>query len=210
MATMATLRVKAASRFRDAGNDVISTEQWCNYINDAYDEVNQASPFWPWMETRNQSVSVTAGARTGNLPADVVTVNSVFNSTDDVAMHPNDGKGAQFRGGGSATETGPPRSYRLSGSTIEVYPLPLVTTTLILEVVVSPTRMIDGGAPAYPTAYHHDLVTGALALAYLDDGNQEMYNIHWANFQSKIEKMKNTILAARSEQYPVIRDSFWD
>ena len=99
MTTATNLGVQAATRFRDPNNDVISAGQWLAYLNQAYGDVNTSTPLWPWLESSEQTLSLTAGNRSVSLPTNVFNVNWVYNTTDDERLIPQEGRGDQWTAG---------------------------------------------------------------------------------------------------------------
>jgi hypothetical protein len=67
----------------------------------------------------------------------------------------------------------------------------------------------SSNSPVWPSAYHDILLDGAIAAAYLDDGNVGQHDKYEARFQTRITGMLNDLLAARTESNQPIRDTFW-
>lgn len=210
MTTFAALKTQAATRWRDASNAVIGDTQWGEYINQAYQHANTSSPLWPWLEVAPASVTVLANTNSIALPTDTVQVNSVYNTTDNYRMIPDDGRGDQYRSGFLRTDTGQPVIYRIRSGTLEVMPMPTANTTFELEAVTMPVRLTGTNSPVWPSHFHEALLDGALALAFLDDGNTEFHNTNWAKFEQSIKNMLNTVLMFRTEANYAIRDRFWE
>lgn len=211
MTTFVNLRTQCSVRFRDTAFKVVTDAQWKNYVNQAYQQVNRKTSRWPWMESAIQSVGYTTGVRQANLPTDVVQVNSVYDATNARKLDPMEGRAEQIRYAHLLTETGLPEAYKLNGSTIELYPLPQTDGQLSIECVTMPVKLSgDSDEPVWPEHFHEVLVPGALALAYLDDGNADWYNINAAQFKREADEMMNSILAFRTESMVPIRDTFWD
>ena len=141
MTTASALATACGNRFRDSTNVVVSPQQWLAYLNEALNEINTSSQFWPWLETSEQTVNLTAGTRSASLPTDVWTVNWVYDTTDDYRLIPQEGRGDQWHQDRLRSETGQPVTYRLRGSTIEVFPNPTANTTLVLEGVKPPDAL---------------------------------------------------------------------
>lgn len=210
MTAFSALRTTCALRYRDIGLNVITDAQWKEYVNQAYQKVNAFSPTWPWLETSEQTVTINAGVRSAALPTDVFQVNWVYDTTDNLRLIPQEGRGDQWRSQNLRTDTGVPVSYRLRAGNIEVFPLPTANTTIVMECVLLPSRLsADGDLPVFPSNWHEILVPGALALAYLDDGNSEWYKTHYAQFQEELVAMRNAIQSFRTEAFVPIRDVFW-
>lgn len=209
MTTFADLKTQLAARFRDPSNNVISAAQWGEYINQAYRKANGTTPLWPWLQTSEQTINVTANTRATALPTDTVQVNWVYNTTNNYRLTPIDGHGAQWDNGVLRTETGNVKQYRIRGSNIEVFPLANGATVLVAECVTFPGSLTGTDEPAWPEPFHELLLEGALALAYQDDGNLPWHDRHWEKFLAGVKEMEQTLLAFRTEAYPLIVDTFW-
>ena len=72
MTTASQLATRCDDRFRGSANSVITASQWLSYLNEAYNRVNVFSPWWPWLETSEQTISFSANVRSANLPTDVL------------------------------------------------------------------------------------------------------------------------------------------
>lgn len=203
-------------RFRDTANTIVGESiaagliSWVDYLEGALSQVNSASPWWPWLENSSTTLTATAGVRNVALPADCTFVNSVYNGTDDYPLQPFDARSGQFSDMTDA-ERGQPSFYRLTGSNIQLYPLPDTDKSIKVEYTSWPGALTNGATePPFPETFHRFLVDGALAQAYLDDGNHEWHQMHQARFQEAIENMKRALLSVRTESYPIVRDTWWD
>lgn len=208
MTTATALGVRCATRFRDSAFVVVTAANWLDYCNESYRELNMATPLWPWLESSELSTTVNAGLRCGDLAADVVQVNWVYNVTDDVRMMPSEGRGAQWRDV-LRSDTSQPITYRLRNKALEVFPLPTVNTLLKYEAVLFPVDLAGGDEPTFPEAFHNLLIDGMLAKAYADDGNAEWNKLHEEKWQLGIQNMKMHVLAFRTESYTPVRDTFF-
>lgn len=81
------------------------------------------------------------------------------------------------------------------------------TTGYHLAVVVRTAS--SSAEPVFPEGYHDILIDGALAAAYLDDGNKGQHDAYEARFQTRLTAMANSILQSRTETNQYIRDTFW-
>lgn len=205
-----TLTARLKTRFRDPSEDVITSTEWLSYLNDAYRDVIAAHPDWPFLEQRNSAFTATAAARTTTLPTDCFRVRAVYNATDQLAMNQIDGLDMVFRLYPSQAEPGPPVHFRLRNNLIEWYPLPEVSTTIVLDYIATPV-MLSAGAdePVFPEQYHHLLVEHALARAYEDDGNVQQAAVHNERFATGLSGMMADLLSARMPYYPTIVDTWW-
>jgi hypothetical protein len=148
MTTASSLAARCAARFRDSGNNVITTQEWLNYLNEAYNKVNAFSPLWPWLETSEQTITVpdsgVVGAvnnRSATLPTDVLAVNWAYDVTDDYRLIDQMGRGDFFHQDHLRSEIGQPVTYRVRNNKIELNPTPLVATTVVCECVLMPTAL---------------------------------------------------------------------
>lgn len=204
------MQTRLRTRFRDPNQNIYTNTDWLGYLNDALQDVQAASHFWPWMETRSIALSVLASTRSVALPTGVVGVTAVLNRTDRIPMRPFEGTAETFDQYPEQTETGVPYSYRVFGSTLEIYPLGTGATSLAVEYVVGSAELATGtDVPPWPVQYHRILVEGALARGYTDDGAPEQASLHQAAFNAILEDMKAALLVERHERYPQIVDNFW-
>lgn len=209
MTTATNIGVAAAARFRDVSNAIVSPTLWLQYLNDSYNEINRFSPLWPWLETAEQTVTVPAATRSIALPTDIWSANWVYNTTDDWPMIPQEGRGDQFTQGNLRSDNGQPTTYRLRGAVLEVFPLPLVATTFVLEGTLVPAALAGAGVPVFGQQWDGVLIDGMLAQAYDDDGNDKWADRHQAKFQTGMAKMRDFVLLARTQTNQTIRDRFW-
>lgn len=208
---LTALQTRCRTRFRDANQAIVTNAEWLAYLNDAYQDVQAADPHWPWMETRSSSVSVTANARSATLPTGAIGVTAVRSLTDKIKLEPLDGTAEHIRAFPDVAGTpGIPRLYRVFGRTLEVYPVPAVTTTLEVEYNVGATELASGtDEPAFKPQYHRILVEGALVRAYIDDGAPDQAALHQAAFDSLLADLRYAELGTRTEHFPAIVDSWY-
>lgn len=209
MTTATALGARAAERFKDPSNNVVTAAQWLSYCNEAYDQLNAYSPLWPWLETSEQTLSFTANVRSATLPTDVLAVNWAYDSTDDYRLIDQMGRGDFFHQDHLRSEVGQPVTYRVRASTMELNPTPAVATTVVAECVLVPAALAGGDTPVFPRAFHNVLIDGMLSAAYIDDGNPVQAKTYEERFQNRMKQMMNSILAARTEGNQPIRDTFW-
>jgi hypothetical protein len=214
MTTATALIARCKTRFGDASGDIVSSADWLAYINEAYDEANRHSPFWPFEETADTSVTIAAGANSASLETEQAgswRVISVLNTTDDYTLAP--AAGAPFSDYPTeSADPGSPEVYRLFGNTLQVYPYTDHAIVLRIEVFKPPTALLDNSssAPVWPPEFHSVLIEGALAMAYRDDGNDTFADKHYEKFLAGISKMEEALLSGmRAESYPQIIDTGW-
>lgn len=205
------LVARCEARYRDTNNDIVAAATWVDHLEEAYADVAQASPMWPWTEDRSTSVSISANSNSTSLPTDVFSVFNVWNETDGFLLRPLHHRTHHIRRYDNDDESGIPETYRIYGGTIYVYPTPEVDTTLHIEYPLF-TQLASGGTePAFSEAFHHILIDGALSKAYFDDGNEEWQAKHQQLFDQGIFRMLNFYLTSRGqESYPIISDTFYD
>ena len=213
MTTLATLTQLAANRFADPNFNVWTQDNWCDYVNQAYQKVNGSTPLWPWLEAQNALCSFDVGDRELALPdtgyATTYQVHFAYDCTHDEPLRPDMQRGHTWHSGQQLNSTtGMIQTYRVVNNCLALYPLTDEAVTVMLEYVAYPAPMGCDDSPAF--AYDHEmLIDGAAALAYLDDGNMDQYNARWAKFEQSIKDMINSQLAFRTETYQEIMDSWW-
>lgn len=207
------MQARCATRFRDVGAAVVSPTEWLAYLNDAYTDVVAASPFWPFLETRNTSaVTVLANTRSIALPTNVTRVTAARNTRDNVKLEQLDGKAQHLLWDPTQAQTGIPVLYRVLGTKFELYPMPSADTIIELEYPLPPALLVSAGdIPVFPSQYHRALVEGALCLAYADDGAVDQTQLHQARFDAILSRMMNDLLGAdRHERAAGIADDWWE
>lgn len=211
MTTFADLKTRCATRFRDSSNEIVSATEWGEYLNEAYRDVQQSHPEWPWMDQQTTSLTISASTRSAALPADVFRTSVVYNSTDDLLMMPIDGGHRQaFKLYPEQTETGTPEQYVIEGTYLFIYPMATVTTTFEVHYYGPRADMTGTDEPAFPEQYHRILIDGAMARAYEDDGNGGQAQVAWEHFAAGIDRMKTDLLNAHYDRYQQIIDDWWD
>lgn len=213
MTTTANLIERAEFRFGDTNNAIVSEAQWLDYFQDAYDEGNGYSPFWPFTEVTDTSASIAAGANSVSLETEQAgswRVTAVLNTTDDYPLRPL--VGSPYDDYPTlADDQGSPQVYRLRSNTLEVFPYTDHAIVLRIEVLKPPAVLAnDSASPVWPPEFHRVLIDGALSLAYRDDGNDAFAERHRERFQEGLAKMEEALLSgARMESYPQIIDPGW-
>lgn len=216
MATIAALITQAQARFNDPDNDLVSDAQWLAYMNQSYRVVNGDSPLWPWLESAQQTVTFSANNNVATLVTNALAVNWVYDVTHDHRLIPQMGKGDQYHTFLDVESTSDvPVSYQVHSNQLLLWPKNSIAIDVKYEAVLFPGDASTNPADTttvlpWPSAFHEVLLNGMLALAYLDDGNDHMYQIFWQMFMADIERMRNALLTVRTETYTPIRDRFWD
>lgn len=209
---LTALQTRCKTRFRDTGCAIYNDAAWLAYLNDAYGDVIAASPHWPFLETVScTGITVAANARTATMPTDASRVMAVRNATDKIVMEPYEGHEEHLIDDPQQALAGIPRSYRVFGSTIQVYPLPTATTTLHLEYKAPPALLASGSdEPAFPEQFHRILVEGALSRAYEDDGQLDQAGSASSRFDSILHAMMFDQLTSRQGRNRQIVDTWYD
>lgn len=148
MTTAAVLAQRCDTRFKGNANSVVAASEWLNYLNDAYNRVNMASPLWPWLEIQEVTLVVpdsgTVGAinnRSAALPTDTVGLDYAYDVTDDYRLIDQMGRGDFFHQDHLRSEVGQPVTYHVIGSRIELNPTPSVATTVAIGAITMPTAL---------------------------------------------------------------------
>jgi hypothetical protein len=218
------LVTQAGSRFRDTAFNVVSTDQWCDYINTAMRTIQGRTPQWPWLESAKASISLVAGQASADLPNNTYTVNWVYNVTTNAPMYNDAGRGAQWHSARQLIDTtGNPMTYKVRGAPgtgeastanhgcIDFFPLPDGSYTIKLEGQTYNPKL-DAAVnciPPFPDIFHDLVVEGALSLAYLDDDNMQQHKAHEDLFRQGIAELEWAMLAARNETNQPVRDTFF-
>lgn len=208
---LTTLQARCATRFQDPNFAVVTNAQWLSYLNDAYRDVINANPWWPFLEIQHdQSLVFTAGTRTMPLPVNVSRVLSVYNLTAQFKCSSIEGHTQHVLRYPDQTETGPIQRYRIVGADMQVWPLPDQTTTLTVDYWQAPADLAAGvDVPAFPAQWHNALVEGALARAYIDDGALAQAAAYQKQFDTTVERMVATELSGQQDRNPEIVDDWF-
>lgn len=211
MATFSALRTRAAVRFRDPTNAIITDTVWKDYVNEAYRRVLGATPFWPWNKGNRTTLTFAAGDNTETLPTDSWRITAVFNNTDGIVMRQETGYiSYRERFPFGSDSPGVPTEWQQFGHTLEVYPFPAVSTSVIVDYTLAPSAMsADGDLPVFPAQYHDVLVEYALAQAYQDDGAFDQAQAHEQRAQAIVKEMMMALLQGTGDHYPQIRDTWF-
>lgn len=208
MSTLTVIRDECEARFQDTGNLIVTEATWLLLINSRYRRVMGDNEQWPFLEAQG-TVSVTASTRSGALPTGVYTILAAWNDTDNVKMVPIDSYRAYRAEFPDDDESGTPVFYRVVDDDLWVWPKPTATTSIKIDYRVAEADLAAADSPAFPSQFHPILISGALADAYLDDGNLRQYEVHEGHFQEQLAKMRHELLTARTERYHQIVDDFY-
>lgn len=207
---LSAMVARCKTRFRDTGNLTYLDSEWESYINDVYFDVTASRPDWPFLEARTTALVVTSSGEVP-LPSDGWRVSAVLDLTNDVPLVQLDGKDEhlhQYPDPGSSL--GQPQVYRLRSNTLEVYPRPVTSVTLQVEYYAPPATLTSADEPVFPEQYHRVLVSGALQLAYEDNGNMQQAAMHKNAKEQGIAAMAQDLLGPRASAFPQILDNFFE
>jgi len=217
MATVTALSVRCAARFHDTANSIVSQAEWVNLLNDAYSWVHNQMGSSEWAHKQaTATLSIGAAATSVALPVDAQRVLVVWNDTDKVLMGPLKGNNVpRARFGDFVTTVGQPGFYRIYANTLQVYPTPTATTSIIIDYLATPSTLsLAGGGgtvttPAFPAEYHQILVEYALFLAYVDDDNADVAGGHLQVAQGLLTQMQAALMVGQEDTYPQIVDQWY-
>lgn len=211
MATFEDLRTRAAVRFRDPDNKIVSDDSWGDYINEAYARVLGATPLWPWNVESRTIFTYAASANTHALLTDSWVVRNVFNLTDQIVMKQEQGWSSYLTRWPLTTQSlGTPSEWQVYGQALEIFPYPARQTCVQIDYMKIPALLsADGDLPVFPPSYHHVLVEMALGQAYQDDGEFDQAQAHEARAQAIIKEMMIHLLQSSGNHYPQIVDNWF-
>lgn len=210
MSTFAQIRTRAAVRYSDPSNVLITDTAWKDYVNEAYRDFLTLNPRLPFNATRSTSITIAANGRSSNLPTDVWRVTAVWDATDLQPLVPLTNPAQPRWEYPSDTEQGVPQQYRLFGRALEVYPRPAQLTTFAVDYYLQPADLsADGDLPAFPAAYHGGIIALAVSKAYRDDGNANAAKEYESEASGIMDRMLDDLLDVREDRYPGITDEFY-
>lgn len=204
------MRTRCAVRFQDAAMDVVADSEWKDYLNTRYRRALGSSPDWPWKRVHKTNLTISANARSATLPTGSWRVESVVDFTNFTPLRPLDGTTAPALIDPAEDASGAPTWYRVYGNAIEVWPKPDTNITLHVDILINAVDLsADGDFPVFPPEYHDLLVEGALADAYLDDGQPQSAQPHEASYMAILKDMQTDLLGPDQESYPVPTDTWY-
>ena len=216
MSTFQQLRQRAAQRIRDFNNNIVADTTpsatqpaaWSDYINEAYRDIDQSSPFWPWHEVQT-TLTFPALTRSQPLPTGDFQVLAAWDLTDQFPLVPLEGRDQYINEYPQQNEQGSPMHYRIFDGNLELYPLPLVQTQVRVDLIQRVTDLsANSDVPVFPSIYHHVIVDGAIARFYEDDGNMQQAQHHWEIFKQGLASMQSDLLQPRQPRYYEVVDTF--
>jgi hypothetical protein len=201
------IRDRAEARFGDSNNQVYTAQEWLDYINGRYYAIWAAHQDWPFKQA-HATVTVLANTRGISLGTGVWRVQSVVDTTNDNVLIPISRWQQINEMAPNDEDSGLPECYQVYGSTIELWPKPDRDAAIKIDAMIGVTALAAGDTPVFPEQYHEALIEGALADAYLDDGNYEQFQAHEARYQAFLAGMMADLLGAREEGYTQIIDTW--
>lgn len=177
---------RAEQRFGDTGNAVITATEWLDYINASYRAFLRQSK-WASLVAET-TATIAAGGRTVALPSTALQggVLDVLVNGMPLEKQPPDLPIRNIRHWTDRPAI--PIYYEVRGLRVSVLPAWSAGGQVTIAYLTAPTALVAGGAPTSPVipeTYHDALVSGALAMAYRDDGNPELA----VHYQSEFDAM---------------------
>lgn len=180
--TFLELRTELKAR----GFDYLSATRLGYLLNRVYLELAEEED-WPWLEA-------TATGAPPLAITDLRTIESVINTTNQAKLTPLDRRLITDMDYTLAT-TGTPSYYYTTGTTtVAVYPANTGVSLSVRYWKVPTALSADGDTPALPARFHHLLVDGAAAYAYLDTDNFEGSQTALGFFNDGKARMRDSLL----------------
>lgn len=195
--TFLEMRERAATRFRDPDNIVVSDDTWKEHVNAAYDDFNRQAQ-WPFL-VKVKTETVSAGAR--RVPLDLPggvgdgTVKALYDATNDRNLVPvPDGMPPRDRQLLAHQQTNP-FFYEFVGDDVFIMPAPAGSVTIDVYHFEDPPALdLDADEPVLARRYHEALVLGALVHAHLDDQNTEFAQLYRGEFDRIVQVAKTDLI----------------
>lgn len=201
------IRTYCATRFRDTNNVVVADADWKNYVNTAYHDVLAHCTFFPWSET-SSVVQIAANTRGVALPLDVWQIEAAWDQDNQFPLVALEGRQQVYMEYPQQTEVGQAMHYHVFNNQFNVYPMPAQLTNYKLEYIQRPADLnADADLPVFPVQYHDMLVDGAVALAYVDDGNLQQAQVYQTRFEQRRQQLVNDLMQPRQDRYYEIVDT---
>jgi hypothetical protein len=217
------LIARLARRFRDTNFQVVTEDDWQEYLNDTFRwlQSHGGGTPWPWSE-KTDTVTVTGGTATVALPAGTSVLKRVYNDTDKQRLRALQGNTAVDDRWPDEASQGVPLEYRVYGNVLHVYPTPSVDTDILLEYIGQITQLdadlgneptdtgdVDLADIGIPDQLAYLIAEYALYLAFLDDENEGAATLHLANAEKQLTQAMITFLSGQTSEYPQIVDRFF-
>jgi len=200
------IRTYCAMRFRDTGNVVVTDANWKLYANTIYGEILTQFPFAPWREAV-ETVAQPANNRIIDLPAGAWQVVSVFDGTNQYPLVPLEGRDQAYQLYPDQAAVGAAQHYRVFTNSVWLYPVPQDATSYVIEYLVGNDQMVaDSDTPMFPDPYHDLIVSGAVMLAYKDDGNLQMAAAYAKEYEDGLKILKQEAGQPRTSRFYQIVD----
>ena len=187
---MAALRTEFLAR-GFSSIDASGTTRQDAYINRAYYEICEDAD-WPFLEATTSGAAPLA-------VSDLRTIETVIDSTTKTRLSPLDRRHILETDYQLSTTGSPTHYYLTSGTTVAVYPAN-TTDTIAVRYWKVPTILTTGTTPVIPTRFHNLIVDRAVALAYLDADNAEMYAVYMDLFGEGLAKMRESLLVGQHDR----------
>jgi hypothetical protein len=193
VATLLQMQTRAALRFRDPANALITAATWTDHLNAAYDEYSGATR-WPFLLTTGSFAVPPGGHRISvgsNVASGIKDVYDLVSGGDEPRMllPVPDGMPWKERVFLEWRVSGVPLFWEIQGANLYVLPAVTVNTTLEVNYYTDVTPLAAGtDVPVFPARYHEALVEGALGRAYQDDGNAEASKLAYGQFSRLVKQ----------------------
>lgn len=179
---------RCEERFGDTENAIVTAAEWLSYVNAAYRRFLRQSK-WPNL-VQETTATIGAGGRSVALPSAALQggVLDVLVAGTPLEKQPQDLTIRNIRHWSARATI--PVYYEVRGQRVVVLPAWSAGGTLTIAYLTAPTALVGGGAPTSPVipeTYHDALISGALAQAYLDDGNPELAAQYLAEFDAMVQ-----------------------
>lgn len=182
------LKTELASR----GFDYLSDLRRGYFINRSYLELCEEQD-WPFLEA---SSSGTAPITV----SDLRTISRVIDTTNKYKLRPMDVRNITDEDTDLTTTGTPSYYYVTSGTVVNVYPAN-TTNSITVNYWKVPTELSgDDDTLVVPARFHHVIVDGACAYAYLDSDNPEMAGQMASVWEAGKARMVDALLSQQHDE----------
>lgn len=204
-----TIINRAQSRFGDSAASIYTEQEWKDYVLDRYSMIWAVHSNWPFKQG-HANAEVLAGARASSVLLNGSwKVQSVRDTTNGNTLIPFARLTQINSNDPNNDSSGTPTAYLVYNNRIEVWPKPDTAICLCVDGLIEVPTLACDAEPAFPEQYHVALIEGALADAYLDDGNMEQFKVHQDRYNTVVTQMLADLLDTREENYSQIIDTWY-
>jgi hypothetical protein len=202
MSTLIDLRNEVLAHGFDVGS-VFTLDDITKYLNFAMRRVARKVDYFT--EETAQSFTTVAGTSSYSWPADLGRLRYLLLPDDQTVL----GVLRMRDLDGSATATGKPSCYALSGSGVVLYPTPDAAYELTWRYYALPSLMTaDADVPSIPQDYHEALVFYALQRCYEREDDAEMAAYWSQRWELALRDMRSDVKFPSADG-PHQIDSMW-